>query len=467
MSFRRSPMLLLLLLLLPLLAAPVTASGRDPLAPVFDMEAQPFEAFPPELVADENQQAIVDLVNEARLFGVPVAVRVVSRDAGHEFLPQLDNTPTDARIDAGTMRELAQAWMEREPIESSPGAEDGFLMLVIMPEDQTQSSAIIEPAPNALPLNGLTAGNINDVVQTLVLPSFDQNQVSQGIRTGLSVFSYNNLFAKPERLALDDLHKDLRMVAGIPLAGATTLAAIALAGLAWWLSRRNPATETASTGTLSPFAAGALHEGRVDDAVVTGGLLELVRRGALKANGRDISIDEQSASTISDPFLGALLTAFRQNAGTDGRISPAAIRRIPEVAGPAQRLLEDDLATRGLFNRDGKVQTMWLTLGSGLVVTLALFTLLPSILGRAGSGIAAILFAVLVITGALVWAARRSWTTPAGHEALERWSALATVEDRVAFDAIVHQDDLVSAIGGPLTPPTINLVRTLRGLGAA
>ncbi len=110
---------------------------------------------------------------------------------------------------------------------------------------------------------------------------------------------------------------------------------------------------------------------------------------------------------------------------------------------------------------------MWLVLASGLVATLALFTLLPSILGRAGSGIAAILFAFVIIVGVLVWAARRSWTTPAGHEALERWSASASMEDRIAYDTIVHQDDLVSAIGGPLTPPTIDLVRTLRGLGAA
>lgn len=467
MNLRRLQILLPLLLLIPLLANPAAANERDPLAPVFDMEATPLEVFPPELVAEENQQAIVDLVNEARLFGVPVAVRVVSHDAGHENLPQLDNAPSDTRIDQETMRELAQAWMEREPIESRPDAEDGFLMLVIMPQDETQSSAIIQPGANALPLNGLTAGNIDQVVQDLVLPSFDQNQVSQGIRNGLSVFSYNNLFAKPERIALDDLHRDLRMVAGLPLAGATTLAALALAGLAWWISRRNPITEAEPAGRLSPFAAGALHEGRVNEAVVTGGLLELVRQGALRAHGRDILIDAQAADAVSDPFLETLLITLRQNTDATGRVEQAAMRRIPELAGPACRLLEDDLATRGLFNRDGKVQTMWLLLASGLTATVALFTLLPSILGMAASGIAAIVFAVVVIVGALVWATHRSWTTPYGREALARWSATASMEDRIAYDAIVHQDDLVSAVGGPFTTPAINLVRTLRGLGAA
>ena len=42
----------------------------------------------------------------------------------------------------------------------------------------------------------------------------------------------------------------------------------------------------------------------------------------------------------------------------------------------------------------------------------------------------------------------------------------APEQDRVAFDTIVNQDDLVSAVGGPFTPATVNLVRALRGMGA-
>src|SRR5690606_36375080 len=59
---------------LPILASltgpSATARDRDPLAPVFSMEAAPFEAFPPEIVAQENADEITALVNEARLFGV-------------------------------------------------------------------------------------------------------------------------------------------------------------------------------------------------------------------------------------------------------------------------------------------------------------------------------------------------------------------------------------------------------------
>lgn len=181
--------LLALLALAMISAQPAKANDRDPLAPVLSMEAPPFEAFPPEIVQQENADAIVALVNEARLFGVPVAVRVVSTAEGHQNLPQLDDVEPGTPVPDDLMREMAQEWMRREPIESAPGAEDGFLMLVIMPEDPTLSTAVIEPGPNALPLNGLTRANIDEVVQTLVLPSFAENQVSQGIRNGLSVFS--------------------------------------------------------------------------------------------------------------------------------------------------------------------------------------------------------------------------------------------------------------------------------------
>lgn len=470
MILRRLTFLLAVIVMLPITA--ISAAERDPLAPVFSMEPEPFAAFPGDLIAQPNQEAITALVNESRQFGVPVAVRVVSSEEGHEHLPELDDLSSDERIPEETMRELARSWMADEPIESSPGAADGFLMLVTIPEDQTRSSAVIEPAANALPLNGLTQQNIDEVINTLVLPSFDQNEVSQGIRSGLSVFSYNNLFGKPERIGLDDLHEDLQMVAGIPLAGATALSSLAILALAWWISRRTPTpvNPDEESSPLSPFAAAALRAGRVNDAVATGGMLELVRRGMIRTSepgGGSITITTTESDTVDDPFLQSLLDTLRANAKSDGTVRPSARRRMQEITVSARSALEDDLATRGLFNRDGRVETMWLILASMLSGGVALFTLLPSLLGMARIGIAAIALAIIVIAGVLVWAARRSWTTVAGEEALAAWERSATVQDREAFDTIVHQDDLISTVGGPLTPATVSLVRSLRGMGAS
>lgn len=460
-------LLLALLTLAMLTTQTVEARDRDPLAPVFSMKAVPFEAFPPDLVAPQNAEAITALVNEARLFGVPVAVRVVSVAEGHPRLPQLADQDPAARVPDEVMRDMAQRWMGEEPIESAPGAEDGFLMLVVIPEDPTLSTAVIEPGPNGLPLNGLTRANIDEVMQTLVLPSFENNEVSQGIRNGLSVFSYNNLFGKPERIELDDLHTDLQLVAGVPLAGATALGAAGLLGLAAWIRRRGKALPAPGESlAMSPFEAAALHEGRVNDAVVTGGLLELMRRGVVTNDDHGLRVDERRAGAIADPLLGDIVAILRRNAGPDGRIGMSSVRRLHDLMGPARKNLEDRLAAHGLYNRDGRVELAWLLLASGLVAGIALFTLLPSILGMARFGIIAIILAILAITVVLTWGMRRSWTTPRGREAMEAWRGSASVEERVAFDTIVHQDDLISSVGGPFTPATVVLVRSLRGLGA-
>lgn len=445
----------------------VAARDRDPLAPVFSMEAAPFESFPPDLIAPANAEAITALVDEARLFGVPVAVRVVSATEGHPNLPQLRDDNLVAPVPDDMMREMAQQWMREEPIESAPGAEDGFLMLVVIPEDHTLSSAVIEPGPHALPLNGLTRANIDEVLQTLVLPSFANNEVSQGIRSGLSVFSYNNLFGRPEKIALDDLHEDLQLVAGVPLAGATLLGAVGLVGLAGWIHRRGRALPVADEAvTLSPFQAGALQEGRVNDAVVTGGLLELMRQGIVAQHGTGLRIDDARAVAIDDPFLADILQALRQNAEADGTVRAGSLRRLHDLMGPARTGLEDRLATQGLFNRDGRVELAWLLLASGVVGAIALFTLIPSILGMARFGVAAILLAAIAIVAVLTWGMRRSWTTDRGRQALVQWRQASSAAERIAFDTIVNQDDLISSVGGPFTPSTVNLVRSLRGLGA-
>lgn len=450
-------------------SAPVTAQERDPLAPIEEMEAPQFEAFPPDIIAQENAEAIIALVNEARLFGVPLAVRVVSLPTDVDHLSGFDDLDLSSPIPMETMHEMAQAWMESEPIESSPGAGDGFLMLVVMPPDPTLSSAVIEAGPNALPLNGLTQENINEVINELVMPLFAENKISQGIRLGLSVFSYNNLFGEPERLELDELHQDLRLFGAVPLAGLTVLGSLALVGLAFWIHRREHAANAEETGrALSPFGAAALEQGRVNDAVVTGALLHLIRLGVLiPGDPGDLSLrlTPQHAG-IRQPFARTILDILRRHADRDGNIQDAATRRIHDLLGPARSQLEDDLARHGYFNKDGKAEFVWLVLGSLLVATIGLFTLLPSMLGMARAGIFSIVFAALCITGVLIWASRRSWTTHRGERALAVWLEDASIEERATFDTIINQDVLISAQGGPIVPNTINLVRSLRGIGA-
>lgn len=460
---------LIMLLFVGFVATPATARDRDPLAPVEEMEAHQFEAFPEDIVSPDNANEIVALVNEARLFGVPVSVRVVELPTNHSALSQFDDVDTSSPIPNDIVHEMAQAWMQREPVESSPGADDGFLMFVVMPEDRTLSNAVIEMGPNALPLNGLTQENIDAVLTDLVMPRFANDEISQGIRIGMSVFSYNNLFGEPERIRLDDLHQDLQAFAGIPLAGMTAVSGLGLVGLAAWINRRrtSPADEARGMPVTS-FGAAALKIGRVNDAVVTGALLHLIRIGALIPGKPDDFSLRLAPNTppVDDPFATSVLDILRQHADSSGMVSDAATRHVHDLMAPVRSGLEDDLARQGFFNKDGRIEHWWLILASLLVGAIALFTLLPSILGMARSGIFAIVFAALCIAGVLIWSSRRSWTTDLGEQALATWAADASLDDRATFDTIVNQDALISAQGGPIVPETVSLVRDLRGIGA-
>jgi uncharacterized protein (TIGR04222 family) len=469
MTQRLVGIVLIVFMLVGIVVSPVTARDRDPLAPIQDMEAHQFEAFPPDSVSEPNAEAITALVNEARLFGVPLSVRVVSLPTEHEALSSFDELDISSPLPEETVHEMAQAWMQEEPIESSPGAEDGFLMFVVMPEDPTLSSAVIETGPNALPLNGITQSNMDQVINELVMPRFANNEISQGIRTGLSIFSYYNLFGEPEPIRLDDLHEDLQMVAGVPLAGVTVVSAIALLGLAVWVSRRSrPEGDDDAPARLSPFEAAALHEGRVNDAVITGGLVHLIRSGMLisgSSTEASLRIPLQLIHYPEDRFTATILDTLQRHADNAGIVDDAAARRVHDLMQPARSLLENDLARKGMFNKDGRVETMWLLLGSGLVGAIAVFTLLPSVLGMARAGIFSAAFAVLVIIGVLAWAMRRSWTTAKGRNAYHRWSERAMFDERSIVDTIIHQDALISAQGGPIIPETVNRIRALRGIG--
>lgn len=467
----RNALLPILLIALALVATPAGAQDRDPLAPVSGMEAPQFEAFPPDAVAEENAEAITALVNEARLFGVPVAVRVVDLPIDHTALSGFSDLDPSSPIAEETVREMAQAWMSYEPIESAPGADDGFLMFVVIPDDPTLSVAVFEWGSNALPLNGLTQENVDAVIDDLVMPRFAADEISQGIRLGLSVFSYNNLFGEPERRQLSELHQNLKLAVDVPLAGITIISALVLVGFALWIHRRDRGSTSARPHrTLSPLAAAALHQGRVDDIVLTGSMLTLIREGALYPGSleRDpLMIAPEAQSRVSDPYARNVLDILERHADSTGTIPPAVMRRFADVASPAQSALEDDLARHELFNPFGRVETTWLVLASTLVGAIALFTLLPSILGMSRIGVFAIVFAAICIAGVVTWAVRRSWTTSRGETALREWIEDAGTDDRIAYDLVINQDAIIDSSGGPVVPDVVIMLRQLRGLGAA
>lgn len=473
MMYRSLPYrVLLILIAFTMAGVPVSiAAERDPLASVVNMESPQLQTVPRDIFTSAQRDSISSVVNEARLFGVPLVVRVISVPAPLGSLYE-SGAIAGAAPSAGKLTErLAEQWLAEEGVETSPGAEDGILLLVVVPEGNHRlTTAAFATGNNALPLNGLTRGRLDNVVTDIMQPFFADNSIGAGIHSGIAHLSYDNLFAVPARLQRTEQQEKLRDLTNIVPVGITALGVAALGGLILWIRRRDHTrVAVPDDDSLSPFEAGALTRGRVDEPVVTAALLYLINCGAIDARiqrSGALMLSVNSNVTVADPFAQEVAHRLAIEAGQDGRLPDAAVRRLQDILAPAREWLQDHLAARHLFNRDARVETVWITLGSAALGALALLTLVPSMVAMSRLGVFAVVIAMLAVAVALTWVARRPWTTRAGEQMLRIWlSSALDPESRRIYETIVHQDALLQAPGGPDTPVPVRMVRELRALG--
>jgi hypothetical protein len=461
---------LVLIVMSVTIATGSVAAQRDPLASVVEMEAPQLQTVPPNIFATEQRDSITGVVNEARLFGVPLVVRVIQTPTPLGLLSDAGAIAGAAPSAQEITERMAEEWLAREGVETSLGAEDGILLLVVIPEGNHQlTTAAFATGDNALPLNGLTRDRLDHVITTIMPPHFADNTIAAGIHSGIAHLSYDNLFAVPARLQRTEQQERLRDLTNSVLVGMTGLGVLALGGLTLWIRRRDSTRIPAVGDTLSPFEAGALALGRVDEPVVTAALLHMVDRGILRVSMGHAGVLTLAINpdiTTVDPFEQQILNLLATEAGQDDRLPNAAVRRVQDVLAPAREWLQDDLARRNLFNRDAKIETLWIILGSAALGILALFSLVPSIVAMSRYGLFTFGIAMLMVAGALTWAVRRSWTTGAGQRILATWlSTRLHPEDAAIYDTIVHQDALLATPGGPDTQPSVRMARELRALG--
>ena len=440
---------------------------RDRLAPLA-MEAPAYAAFPPRILDEEDSETVTRIVFEARSFGVPFAIRVISVPTAPDLLG------AGPQISAEVTRRLADHWLASEPLESSPGAADGILLLVVVPrDDHARSTAAFAVGPNALPQNGLTRDRLDAIVDDVMQPLFAESQVGEAIAEGAATVSYANLFFPSPRQEPTGRRARLHEIVNGPVAAAAVVAGLAACALAIRASRPRDG-RAAAAGGLSPLAAAAIARGRVDDAVSAGALLSLIETGALvpRRIGRAITLALGDQPPGHDPFAIRVWQLVQHAATAEGDSVPLpAMRHLPRLLDPARAWLEDDLARRGLFDRRARIRTAWMLVAAGVALAAGLYILVPSIMGMARWGIFAVALTTMLGIGIAWWAARRSWATPAGEQALAAWlDRHADLSDprRTTFDAIVRQELLLGIDGGRVTTlPTVRLVRSLRGLGAA
>jgi hypothetical protein len=460
------------------IAAPFSVAAeteRDRLGQVL-MDAPNYTAIPSGILSGDDTNTVNRLVFEAREFGVPHAIRVISPPTSVTTLADLTSLQGAVPAQQQVTQRLADEWLANEQIESSDGAEDGILLLVVVPQDDhTKTTAAYATGPQALPQNGLTRERLDRIVTEVMQPYFDDNRIGAGIMEGTATLNYENLFVTSPRLEVEGSRENLQAVANLPLAALTAASGLALLGVVVWFQRHHGEPGEEADGGLSPFAAGAIARGRVDEAVTTGAILHLIERGSLIpiSNGRGVVTLEIGAEPVNeDPFARHVWTSLRLRLGSASkRISAAEMRQLQDVLRPSRQWLEDDLARRGLFNRKARVETVRIVFACAVVLALALYTVAPSILAMARWGVFSIVAVLVTIGFALWWTSRRSWSTVAGLRSQQLWVARHRQQpslDHAIYEAIVHQDAMLGLEGGrSATSHPVRLVRSIRGLGAA
>ncbi len=450
---------LIFLAILTLLPHPASVREGDTLLPI-TIAAPLLETSPDGLLSEDDANSIIGRVQEARNSGVPVAVRIVDMSQDMNALPQplrrFADTDFSSPLSDSTQDEILRAWTDYEPIETSASANDGFLLLVLMPADRTQTQALWWIGPNALPLNGLTASNI-DATQSVMQAQFDQGNVALGTYLGLSEFSYNIQFGEPERLTLSDNQNALNR-AVIPLALGIALSSAAIPVLALWFSRRTNPSDPISV-EITPWQAAALRLGRATEAIATAMLLEAVHEGRIHPTTTGgLKITEGAANDAVER-----LAAY---ADSDGVVPKAAVLEIDGIVRPVRLQMEDELAQMGAMNANANVERTCLLLSMGFAAFLSVLAVVPTVVSMQRIGIFAIALCMICVAFGWWWLSRRSYTTTAGQALMTTWLNKATAEDRFRYDLVVHQTYLVDHTGGPDVSLQMKLVRELRGLGA-
>lgn len=445
-----------LIALLP--AMSLMARDGDTLLPV-EVSAPGLKTNPESMLGN-NFEVIVQRVEEARTSGVPLAVRVVDLNqdssqipmpvrqlAGNDFATPLSDSQKDI---------ILESWIDQEPIETTQGANDGFMLLILVPKDQTQAQVLWWIGPNALPINGLTAANIAGT-QQVMQEQFDAGNVPNGIFLGILEFSYLIQFGESARIERTTL-QDALHTAVLPLSIGTALAGLAVPGVSIWLSRRRQPGMVGNPN-ISPWEAAALYEGRATNVIPTAMLLDAVHRGV-------ITPTTDGAMLINEPNDNEAVEAIGMFANQHSQVSAQAMLEIDGIIAPITTGIEERLAEIAAFTNHAHVDRVWMQLAIGFTAFLAALSVVPTLASSSTSGVFGVAIALIGIAYGWWWLSSRSLTTPEGARLLNSWLKSASPNDRNLFDMAVNQTHLINQDGGPDTSAQRQLVRRLRGLGA-
>ena len=398
--------------------------GWDIFAPV-EATTEPLVVEPRNLLSRDDRESLNHVVTETRGYGIPWSIWVVSRDSLESDL---------------SAEEIAAQRYAEQPVESTEGAGDGLLMVVVVPEpDHTATEVAFVTGPNFYPKGGITPERLDEIAEVQMAPLITDDNIGDAVIEGATWVEWTQLFqpapdSPPSNLerGLQDLLSPLGAAAIAALAIIVLAAAVLVKAITWRGS--GAATQPDLNGLLAAAAA----RGRVDRHVIAGAILNAVDRGAIAVDDRGLTAPaEPQEASKWDAKLRALVSDLQQGGEP---VTPALLTRYLRHNGDLRRAIEDELARDGAFHPRSPVLTVWLRWIAAGGLLLGAIALVLAVIGESAPALTAGLALATISLVVLIWNERRSWTTRSGMRALAQWRATHDAPDdreRVLYETIM------------------------------
>lgn len=348
--------------------------------------------------------------------GAPTVVYLQVRNASY------DETLQDAA-------DLMNNW----DVESSPGAHDGFIMLLnLLPDNERHGQVVLYAGEKHLRGN-LPQNELQRIFSEDMAPLLKEENTAGGIIAGLDAVGNGLRNGPPPGIVASFI----RLPANI--------LAILFAAAVWLLHlkirRRNAHVlpgepRTTPPGDLTPDLAGALVRGRVDSELIQATILYMAHQGVLVVEAHDSSVvlrllDHKKTLPGIQKHIWEFLS---RAANSEHLVFPSALEKQGYRWLNVMEEMRQELINRQWYDQRAGTRRSWLGWASALLLLLGCFDLITTLVvgetwGFLGSG-------VLLGFGiaALVWAVQVPKTTALGEAIAAQWRGY-----RAGLEAAVTQ----------------------------
>ncbi len=179
--------------------------------------------------------------------------------------------------------------MNRWDIESTPGAHDGFVMLLDLQPGNLQHGTVQLFAGKKWYDSSLPQAETQRIYSDVMLPSLKAGDIAQGIADGLDAVAHDLRYGPPKPSAVQQAFQSFGRVPFNLLAALYVLVLLAFALRA---ARSEPPQSTSEPratppNDLAPAFVGALLHGKIADAQIEGTVLDFARRGMVTFTSND------------------------------------------------------------------------------------------------------------------------------------------------------------------------------------